>query len=186
MQCAKILRVDKTGFPVSWVSPKEASSFIFNNRVLWSHGKESVILNGGINRFGERSRLEIPAIIATDGRDKSANDTPALCRRVLYERDSYTCQYCSHKHSFSNLSMDHIFPQSRGGETSFTNLITSCKRCNNKKRDRTPEEAGMELLAIPFIPNRQEFLYLTNRRILNTDQMDYLRSSIRDELLIAA
>ncbi|MCG8610265.1 MAG: HNH endonuclease [Pseudomonadales bacterium] len=63
--------------------------------------------------------------------------------------------------------------------------MTSCKRCNNQKADRTPEEAGMQLLAVPFVPSRHEVLFLSNRRILG-DQMDFLRSGIRAGLLNTA
>lgn len=67
---------------------------------------------------------------------------PAKLKKAVFERDSYRCRYCgSHK----NLTADHVFPESRGGEMSLENLVTACSSCNSKKGPRTPEEAGMIL-----------------------------------------
>jgi hypothetical protein len=57
--------------------------------------------------------------------------------------------------------------------------VAACQRCNSFKGGRTPEEAGMELLAVPFTPNIYEFMYLSNRQIIG-DQMEYLQSRFRD------
>ncbi|MEC7685084.1 MAG: HNH endonuclease, partial [Pseudomonadota bacterium] len=74
---------------------------------------------------------------------------------------------------WTELSRDHVIPTSRGGSDIWTNVVTSCRRCNNRKADRTPEQANMELLAIPFVPNPYEFLYLSNHAVL-ADQMEFL------------
>jgi 5-methylcytosine-specific restriction endonuclease McrA len=66
-----------------------------------------------------------------------------------------------------------VEPLSRGGIDVWTNVVTSCRRCNNRKADRSPEQANMELLAIPFVPNQYEFLYLSNHNVL-ADQMEFL------------
>lgn len=78
-------------------------------------------------------------------------------RLKIYMRDKHRCQYCnvkignSHpvlkrKMKVDDLTLDHIFPSSRGGQTRPDNLVTACKPCNQKKADRTPDEAGMKLL----------------------------------------
>jgi 5-methylcytosine-specific restriction endonuclease McrA len=64
-------------------------------------------------------------------------------RNLIMKRDGYKCLYCN---STENLTLDHIIPQSRGGDDSWENLVTCCGSCNVKKRNRTPEEAGMPLL----------------------------------------
>ena len=70
-------------------------------------------------------------------------------RNRIYKRDGYQCVYCgSHK----NLTLDHVVPKSRGGGNTWTNLVTSCQKCNLKKADRTPEEARMKLNHTPFAP----------------------------------
>jgi len=74
-------------------------------------------------------------------------------RRNVYRRDDYQCQYCGKEQGFSELTYDHVIPESRGGETSWTNIVTCCFDCNvNKKGDRTPREAGLELLNEPKKP----------------------------------
>jgi 5-methylcytosine-specific restriction endonuclease McrA len=85
--------------------------------------------------------------------------------------------YCGETFTLKNLSRDHVIPLSKGGEDKWTNLVTACKGCNNKKGDRTPEQAGMPLLAVPFIPSRVEYLILRGRTIL-ADQMDFLLSHV--------
>lgn len=74
-------------------------------------------------------------------------------RRNIYRRDDYTCQYCGKEFDFGDLTYDHVMPQSRGGETTWDNIVTCCFDCNvNKKGDRTPEEAGLRLLNEPKEP----------------------------------
>ena len=62
---------------------------------------------------------------------------------------------------------------SRGGSDTWNNVVAACRRCNNHKAGRTPEEAGMELLAVPFTPTHAEYIYLQGRRVL-ADQMEFL------------
>lgn len=70
-------------------------------------------------------------------------------RNRIYKRDNYECVYCgSHK----NLTLDHVIPKSKGGTNDWTNLVTSCIKCNLKKADKTPEEARMNMKHKPHIP----------------------------------
>jgi 5-methylcytosine-specific restriction endonuclease McrA len=63
------------------------------------------------------------------------------------------CQYCGFKFKTTDLSIDHILPQSRGGKSGWLNCVTACKWCNNKKGNKLPEEADMKLISSPKIPN---------------------------------
>jgi len=67
-------------------------------------------------------------------------------RKDIYERDNYQCQYCGEHFSAKDLTLDHVDPKSKGGSNDPRNLVSACKRCNNVKGARTPEEAGMKLL----------------------------------------
>ena len=69
---------------------------------------------------------------------------------------------------------------SRGGRDIWSNVVAACKACNARKGNRSPEEAGMALLAIPYVPNWAEFLALTNRKIL-ADQMEFLRAQFSNQ-----
>jgi CRISPR/Cas system Type II protein with McrA/HNH and RuvC-like nuclease domain len=70
-------------------------------------------------------------------------------RTRIYKRDNHECVYCGSK---KDLTLDHVMPKSRGGSNEWTNLVTSCFKCNLKKSNRTPEEAKMRMNVKPFIP----------------------------------
>lgn len=78
-----------------------------------------------------------------------------LNRHNIFKRDGHRCVYCS---SREDLTIDHVMPRSRGGKTKWTNLVTACKKCNARKGDYTPEEAGMRLPYAPFKPSFVVFL----------------------------
>jgi hypothetical protein len=98
-----------------------------------------------------------------------------LSNPALFRRDNHLCLYCGFQFRHTELSRDHIHPISRGGSDSWGNVVTACKRCNNHKAGRTPEQAGMQLLAIPFTPTHAEYVYLQGRRVLS-DQMEFLKA----------
>jgi 5-methylcytosine-specific restriction endonuclease McrA len=75
-----------------------------------------------------------------------------LSRRTVLARDHYTCQYCSAQPGKANLTVDHVLPRSRGGDTRWENVTTACGPCNRRKGNRTPDEAGMPLLRQPRRP----------------------------------
>ncbi|RAU83008.1 HNH endonuclease [Pontibacter arcticus] len=81
----------------------------------------------------------------------------ALSRHNVMRRDHYSCQYCG---TAKNLTLDHLLPRCRGGKTIWQNLVTACSRCNSRKGDRTPEEAGLKLSKAPRKPSLQSFLQL--------------------------
>ena len=73
-----------------------------------------------------------------------------VTRRRVFKRDNYKCVYCG---SGKHLTIDHVIPKSRGGDNSWTNLVTSCSRCNSNKGNKTPEEAGMKMSHKPYTPS---------------------------------
>jgi 5-methylcytosine-specific restriction endonuclease McrA len=79
-----------------------------------------------------------------------------LTRKNIIKRDAYRCQYCGTKHN--PLTLDHVIPKNRGGEDTWENLVCACARCNNKKGQRTPDEAGMPLSRQPRRPNYLMFI----------------------------
>ena len=172
----RVLRLNKAGVPLQWLDREQAATLLVKGLVLWSLGDTTITIRGGYNRHGLRSILNIPTIIATNG-DIHYNDhhVPSVCNRLLFRRDRNTCMYCGEQFAQDRLTRDHIIPRSRGGGESWTNLVAACRRCNQRKSDKTPEEANMPLLAVPFKPNKMEYLALANRNIL-VDQMDFLRS----------
>jgi len=73
-----------------------------------------------------------------------------LTRRNVFRRDQDRCQYCG---SQEKLTIDHVYPKSRGGRDTWENLVAACVPCNNRKGNRTPEEAGLTLSRKPFRPS---------------------------------
>ncbi len=172
----QILQLSKSGHPMSWVNREEAATLYAKNRVLWELGDEVIPIVGGINRLGIQSRFDMAPIIACDGDVKQPRLRPSLSNRMLFRRDDYRCLYCGVQFNHDGLTRDHIVPRIQGGLDRWENVVAACKRCNHSKGGRTPEQAGIKLLAIPFVPNPFEFLFLANRHIL-ADQMDYLATS---------
>ena len=175
----RVLRLDKSGVPVAWVSKEEAATLTVKEQVVWSLGDDAFVMHGGYNRLGERSVLHLPAIMACSGDIERPKLTPALSNRTLFRRDDHFCMYCGDQFNDKSLTRDHVIPVSQGGANKWSNVVAACQRCNNHKGGRTPDQASMELLAIPFTPNVFEFMYLSNRQIIS-DQMDYLRSRFKN------
>ncbi len=85
----------------------------------------------------------------------------APTRRSVALRDNFTCQYCGATPGRGLLTLDHIVPRSRGGVTSWENVVAACRSCNMHKGDRTPEEAHMALRKTPGRPHYVAFLLLS-------------------------
>ncbi len=96
--------------------------------------------------------MKIPAIIRLKYYVKYVQRRSPFSRLAIFRRDRYCCQYCGVVLGEELLTVDHVLPKSRGGLKSWTNMVTSCKSCNTFKNNRTPEEAGIKLIQIPFMP----------------------------------
>lgn len=79
----------------------------------------------------------------------------SLTRQNIFKRDNFNCQYCGVSR---DLTLDHVIPKSKGGRSSWDNLITACRRCNTQKGDYTPDQAGIRLMSKPFKPTYLMFL----------------------------
>jgi len=177
----RILRTDISGMPLEWIGFEEAVRYYYLGQVAYACGTTLYRVRGGYNSAtGRRSFLDLNSIVATEGSRQASlkgrpGYTPPLNNPTLFRRDAHLCLYCGRRFRTSDLSRDHVTPVSRGGANTWNNVVTACKRCNNHKSDRTPEAAGMELLAVPFTPTHAEYVYLQGRRIL-ADQMEFLRA----------
>ncbi len=176
-----VLRTDVSGMPLEWINYQDAVRLYHLEQVAYTCGSVLYLVHGGINaRTGQRSVIEVNSIVATRGgayAQLKASDSyePPLSNAALFRRDFNICLYCGGSFSVHELSRDHVTPLVQGGDNDWTNVVTACKRCNHHKGGRTPEQAGMQLLAIPFTPNHAEYVYLQGRRIL-ADQMAFLRA----------
>lgn len=179
----RVLRLDLSGQPVDWVTWQEAVCLYAREIVVWTIGDPFLRIRGGQSRLDSRaSQVDIHSIIACDGRVvPKAHVIPPLTNKALFGRDRNVCLYCGKQHDNGDLSRDHVMPVSRGGKDTWDNVVSACRRCNHYKGSRLVQECGMELLALPYVPNFAEYLALTNSGRILGDQMDFLRKSFSAE-----
>lgn len=176
----QILLTDRAYTPDRWVDAQEAYNLVQRGVVDYSFGETALVLRGGINRITqERSVIELGSILVINTGSYKSNSYGhvPLTSSLLFKRDRHICAYCNEGFKKSDLTMDHVTPQAAGGPTTWENLVTACFCCNQKKRDRTPAQAKMELIYVPYKPNKFEYLILSGRNIL-VDQMDFLMSKV--------
>lgn len=174
----KILTLNNAGQPVQWCSWEDAVTHKYKGVIAWTLGEQEFEFHGGKSRStGETSIITIPSIIAVKNKFKVKSRVPALTNRNLFRRDLGLCAYCGTKHDDKSLTRDHIVATSKGGPDSWMNCVTACFHCNNKKDNKSLKEARMELLYVPYVPDKAEALILANRNIL-ADQMEFLLAYI--------
>lgn len=123
-------------------------------------------LRGGSNHRhddwvrGASFEIQVPRIIRLVRFERSQSNGLRLNRRNLLARDGHRCQYCGQALPIHQLSLDHVVPRSRGGTTTWENVVASCLNCNTKKGGRTPQEARMNLMRQPTRPHNNPVLAL--------------------------
>ncbi len=98
--------------------------------------------------------IQVPRVVRLLFYDRIPRQTIRLNRRNIFARDRNHCQYCGKKYPTSELSLDHVLPTSRGGKTTWDNVVCACVRCNIKKGGRTPKEAHLKLMCQPVKPKQ--------------------------------
>jgi len=93
-----------------------------------------------------------------------------LTRKNVILRDKHICQYCGQKYRSEDLTMDHVIPRSRGGVTTWENVVACCRTCNNRKADRLPKEAGLKLIKKPEMPRRIMYLHVVRYMAQDIEQ----------------
>ncbi|MGH9714611.1 MAG: HNH endonuclease [Candidatus Acidiferrales bacterium] len=105
--------------------------------------------------------IQVPSVIRLLTYRHIPQQSRALSRKNILLRDRNTCQFCAAAFPASELTLDHVMPRSRGGRSSWENLVACCYACNNRKGDRTPEEAGLKLQRRP-----RPFTLHTSRQLM--------------------
>jgi len=140
----KVLLLNASYEPLSLVTAPKALTLV------WRRVAE--VLEPDRGRFVRTTRFEfeLPSVIRlTQYIPIRQRQNRVTNRHRIFARDRYRCQYCGRRGTAFDLTLDHILPKSRGGRTVADNLVTACRACNNRKGDRTPEEARMPLLTNP-------------------------------------
>lgn len=103
--------------------------------------------------------IRVPRVVRLLRYERTPRNTVKFNRRNVFLRDEYVCQYCGRRYGGHRLSLDHVLPKSRGGPTTWENVVCCCLDCNVRKGGRTPPEAGMHLLRPPRKPSRNPVLF---------------------------
>ncbi|HIE03498.1 MAG TPA: HNH endonuclease [Candidatus Latescibacteria bacterium] len=145
----KVLVLNQNYEPLSICSAKRALVMVFL-------GKAEVVEEAGTVHTVSRA-LPLPSVVRLWMYvHKPRNDIP-LTKRNILRRDGHRCQYCGTTQG--PMTVDHVIPKDMGGKDTWENLVCCCVRCNNRKGNRTPEQAGMRLIRPPKRPN---FLYFVH------------------------
>ena len=132
-------------FPLSLWSWQEAVKAIFRGSVDVVSEYDEVIHSPNMS-------MRLPSVLALKEFVPSLRK-PAFTRFNVFLRDQWTCQYCGNKFKTKDLTFDHVIPRSRGGRTSWDNIVAACRPCNTKKGSKMPHEIGMLPITEPRAPN---------------------------------
>jgi 5-methylcytosine-specific restriction endonuclease McrA len=122
-----------------------------------THDLSSWIARSAADPHGERIRgtrvsLLVPKVVVLTLYDRLPRLEVRFSRRNVFLRDKFTCQYCATTLPETQLNLDHVTPRDKGGRTTWENIVTSCFRCNTRKANKLPHEAGMHPQRTPFAP----------------------------------
>lgn len=175
-----ILQLDAAGNPQRWITFETAAIYYAKDLVAWTPTEDGFQIHGGKSRMtGSRSFMDLANIVAVRGEisGKGLYRVPTLTNRALFRRDQHICAYCGNEFSHDILTRDHVTARATGGKDVWTNVVAACGGCNRRKADNDLSDIDMELLYLPYAPNRSEFLILMNRTILG-DQLDFLKARV--------
>jgi len=152
----QVLVLNATYEPLSVVSVKRAVVLLLKEKAELIEAAEAMLRS---ERFSIPRPLVIRLVYYV--RIPRRMSLP-ITRRTVLARDHYTCQYCRTIPPRKLLTLDHVMPRSRGGKTTWENVVTACQKCNGRKGSRTPEEINMKLLTQPRRPRYLAIAALTN------------------------
>ena len=120
---------------------------------LFFLGKVDILESHGQVLHSPTHTMHLPAVVKLNRYIRPYPRKVKFSRQNLYYRDNYTCQYCNRHFPTSQLTYDHVIPRSKGGKTSWTNVVTACVRCNLKKGNKLLHQLNLNLLKEPSEPN---------------------------------
>ena len=164
----RVLVLNRLWQPVNIVGLRRALSLVFRERASVVHPDDGTHRVFPAAEWVAHSRahppdpatairspslaLRAPRVILLGVYDKVPRREIRFSRRNVYLRDQHNCQYCGRRFAEEELNLDHVVPRDRGGVTSWENIVTACIRCNARKANRLPTQAGMALQRAPQRP----------------------------------
>jgi 5-methylcytosine-specific restriction endonuclease McrA len=154
----RVLVLNASYEPINVCTVRRAAVLILKNRA-------EVIEDGGFGLRAETLTLPRPVVIRLIAYVKIPRDAHRrkITRRAVFARDRWTCQYCGHERG--NLTVDHVIPRSKGGASSWDNIVTCCAPCNRRKGDRLPHQVNMTPVRAPKAPSPTIFIHVATPRI---------------------
>jgi 5-methylcytosine-specific restriction endonuclease McrA len=141
----RVLLLNASYEPLTLVSAPKALALV------WRRAAEVIELDDGRVLRTARFEFDVPSVVRlvryVETRTRRQNRATSRLRILI--RDKHRCQYCGRRGNQFDLTLDHVIPKSKGGQTVQENLVASCRECNQRKGDRTPDEARMPLLSNP-------------------------------------
>ena len=144
-----VLVLNQNYEPLSVCNAKKAIILIYL-------GKAEIIERGALSLRSASKSFPFPLVVRLIMYIRVPYKKVVLTRKNIIKRDHHQCQYCGGKSS--PMTVDHIVPKTMGGADSWENLVCACVSCNNKKGNRTPEQAGFLLIRTPLKPNHLTFI----------------------------
>ena len=158
-----VLVLNKSWSPIGTATVRRALLMMITDQALaidenyqtydfesWNDLSESV--TGGRRVTTVTTKILVPYVVALTDFNKVPRMSVKLSRRNIYARDNATCQYCGRKPGRGESSIDHVVPRSKGGRSTWENLVLACTKCNVKKADHLLSECGMTLTKAPVRP----------------------------------
>ncbi|MEI6232471.1 MAG: HNH endonuclease [Planctomycetota bacterium] len=130
------------------VAPSDYSTYDFEGWIEASREAQS-----GRRIYSAATSICVPEVIVLTDFNGRFSKEVRFSRRNIFERDENSCQYCARKMDRTDLTLDHVVPRSRGGTSTWTNIVLACVKCNMKKGDRLLTEINMRLLKKPVKPS---------------------------------
>ncbi|OUR97326.1 hypothetical protein A9Q84_13460 [Halobacteriovorax marinus] len=161
----RTLLLDSTFFPVRIISWQKAMILLLTGRAEVVTEYDDKLIRSTTKSF------MLPKILRLYNRHHNQR-LVKFTRLNVYLRDDYTCQYCEIEFRFGELTFDHVNPVSKGGQTSWKNIVTCCKKCNSKKGAQTLKECGLRLKKVPEKPRWSATMCL---RIKENDPQEWFQ-----------
>lgn len=147
------LLLDASFYPIQMIDWKRALTLFFTERA------EVVEHHQDIEVRSTHKSFKLPKVMRLFAK-VGHNRFVKFNRLNVFYRDNFQCQYCGQHFRRKELTLDHVYPKSKGGKTSWTNIVTACGTCNSKKADKSLEDANMKLLKKPVPPKWISFFLL--------------------------
>jgi 5-methylcytosine-specific restriction endonuclease McrA len=152
-----VLVLNATYEPINVCTVRRAAVLLIKQRAELVEGAGALL-------HSERMSMTRPAVIRLVSYVNVPRDTHRrkITRRAVFARDGWACQYCG---SRSNLTVDHVIPRSKGGGSTWDNIVASCAPCNRRKGDHLPHQANMHPRKQPHVPHPEIFIHVASPTI---------------------